>query len=97
MKIGLSFVTLASAAVLALSGAAQAHISKSQALAAQMQAVKAAALWYPAGASYFNKTYQSLAKQQFPTRHPTRQSSLPSNMRGQDQLSTPGWSGELPF
>ena len=97
MKIGLSFVTLASAAVLALSAsAAQARIGESQALAAQMRAVKTAALWYPAGAHYFNKQYQTLAKQlSDPASDEDR--SLPSNMRGQDQLSTPGWSGELPF
>ena len=54
MKIGLSFVTLTGAAVLALgASAAQARLGQSQALAAQMRAVKTAALWYPAGAPYF--------------------------------------------
>jgi hypothetical protein len=97
MKIGLSFVTLTGAAVLAVgASAAQARIGQSQALAGQMRAVKTAALWYPAGAPYFNKQYQTLTKQ-FQIRHQTTHRSLPSNMRGQDQLSTPGWSGELPF
>ena len=41
---------------------------------------------------------------QYFTKHVTNKSqqfttprSLPSNMRGQDQLSTPGWSHELPY
>ena len=32
-------------------------------MAAQMRAVEAAALWYPAGARHFNKQYQTLARQ----------------------------------
>jgi hypothetical protein len=68
MRIGLSFAALASSAMLVLlgvSGAAQARvdIGESQALSAQMRDVMTAALWYPAGANYFNKQYQSLAKQ----------------------------------
>jgi hypothetical protein len=31
------------------------------------------------------------------TRHFTNQRVLPSDMRGQDQLSTPGWPHELPY
>ena len=99
MKIGLSFVTLASAAVLALgASAAQARdvkVGEGQATTAQAQAARAAAalaaLQFRAAAEYFPelKRYQ--------TRHQTMHRSLPSNMRGQDQLSTPGWSGELPF
>jgi hypothetical protein len=65
MKIGLSFVTLASSAmVVFLSVApAQARLDKTQSVAAQMRDNKAAALWYPAGANYFNKKSQALAKQ----------------------------------
>jgi hypothetical protein len=50
-----------------------------------------AALQFRAAAEYFPelKRYQ--------TRHQTMYSSIPPDMRGQDQLSTPGWSGELPF
>jgi hypothetical protein len=71
MKLGLSFVTLASSVLLVLTVApAQARMNHSQ---------------------YFTKhaTYKS---QQVTTHR-----SLPSNMRGQDQLSTPGWSHELPY
>jgi hypothetical protein len=92
-----SAVALASSAMLVLSASpAQARMSESQALAAQMRALKTAALWYPAGANYFHKRSQALAGQS-QIRHFTNHRSLPSNMRGQDQLSTPGWSGELPF
>ena len=65
MKIGLSFVTLASSAMLVLLSVtpAQAHMTKSQAVAAQMRDNKTAALWYPAGAGYFDKKSQALAKQ----------------------------------
>jgi hypothetical protein len=69
MKIGPSFVTLAGSAMLVLSvSPAQARTGQSQASAAQMRDVKSAALWYPAGADYFNKQYQALAKQ-FLTTH----------------------------
>jgi hypothetical protein len=40
---------------------------------------------------YFTK-HVTNKSQQFTTHR-----SLPSNMRGQDQLSTPGWSHELPY
>jgi hypothetical protein len=65
MKIGLSFVTLASSAMLVLLSVspAQARFDKTQAVAAQMRDNKTAALWYPAGANYFNKKSQSLTKQ----------------------------------
>jgi hypothetical protein len=59
MKIGLSFVTLASAAVLALSaGMAQARVGvgEGQATIAKAQAAEAAAAWQHIEATYFNKT-----------------------------------------
>jgi hypothetical protein len=96
MKIGLPFVTLAGAAFLAVGvNGAQARMTESQALAAQTRDLKAAALWDLAGNPYY-KQYRALTKQ-VQNRHQTIHHSLPSNMRGQDQLSTPGWSGELPF
>ena len=73
MKIGLSFVTLASSVLLVLSvSPAQARIDQSQ---------------------YVTK---HLAKKS-QTRHFTNHRALPSDMRGQDQLSTPGWPHELPY
>jgi hypothetical protein len=65
MKIGLSFVTLASSAMLVLLSvsAAQARFDKTQAVAAQNRDNKSAALWYPAGASDSNKKSQALAGQ----------------------------------
>ena len=55
MKIGLSFITLTSAAVLALSAsAAQARIGESQEATAQTQAAKKVAMWYQAEADLFN-------------------------------------------
>ena len=73
MKIGLSFVTLASSVLLVLSvSPAQARMNHGQ---------------------YFTK---HLAKNS-QTRHFTNHDALPSDMRGQNQLSTPGWSHELPY
>jgi hypothetical protein len=92
MKIGLSSVALTGAAVLALgAGAAQARIGEGQAATAQTRAAEKVALWYQAETKLFDKLKRSQ------TRHQTMYRLLPSNMRGQDQLSTPGWSGELPF
>jgi flagellar basal body-associated protein FliL len=68
MKIGLSFVTLTSAAVLALgASAAQARVevNEGQATTAQTQAAKKAALWYQAEANLFNKL------KRYQTRHQT--------------------------
>jgi hypothetical protein len=65
MKIGLSFITLTSAAVLALSAsAAQARIGESQEATAQTQAAKKVALWYQAEDKLFNdfKRDQTLAR-----------------------------------
>jgi hypothetical protein len=71
MKIGMSFVTLASSLLLVLSVApAQARMNQGQ---------------------NFTK-HLTKKSQQFTTHR-----SLPPNMRGQDQLSTPGWSHELPY
>jgi hypothetical protein len=61
MKIGLSFVTLASVAMLALSaGMAQARVGagEGQATVAKAQAAEAAAAWQHIEATYFNKTKQ---------------------------------------
>ena len=92
MKIRLSFVTLTGAAMLALgAGAAQARVGGSQATSAQTHGVMKLAVRYQAETNLFRKLERDRARQQ------TTQHSLPSNMRGQDQLSTPGWSGELPF
>jgi hypothetical protein len=67
MKIGLSFVTLASTAVLALSaGMAQARpgVGEDQATTARAQAAKAIALWYQAEAHFFNKMKQDQTRHQ---------------------------------
>ena len=86
MKIKLSFITLTSTAVLVVgASAAQAETT------AQSQAAKKVALSYQTETRLF-KNFE-----QHQTRHLAKHSSLPPNMRGQDQLSTPGWSGELPF
>jgi hypothetical protein len=102
MKIGLSFVTLAGTAVLALSaGMAQARpgVGAGQATTAMAQAAKAADAWYQAEAHFF----EAMKRDQ--TRHHTIHRSLrpddraglhgvaPSNVRGQDQPSAPpgGW------
>jgi hypothetical protein len=56
MKIGLSFIALTSAAVLALgASAAQARIGVSQEATARTEAAKRVALWYQAEDSLFNK------------------------------------------
>jgi hypothetical protein len=92
MKIKPSFVTLTSAAVLVLgASAAEARMNESQETTAQTQAAKKVALQYQTETKLFNKWERQQA------RHQTLHRSLPSNMRGQDQLSTPGWSDELPF
>jgi flagellar basal body-associated protein FliL len=73
MKIGLSFVTLASAAVLALSAAmaqARVGVGEDQATAARAQAGKAIAQWYQSQAHFFNKMKQDQ------TRHQTLHRSL---------------------
>ena len=62
MKIGLSFVTLAGAAVLALSaGMAQARtgVGEDQATAERAQAARAIAQWYRAEEAQLDKTKQS--------------------------------------
>jgi hypothetical protein len=59
---------------------AQARMTESQALAAQTQDLKAAALWDLAGTPYFNKQYQALTKLG-QTGHSTIRSSRPSNVR----------------
>jgi hypothetical protein len=73
MKIGLSFVTLASSLLLVLSvNPAQARSDNGQ---------------------YFTRHVAKNSQ----TGHFTNHLALPSDMRGQDQLSTPGWSHELPY
>jgi len=62
MKIGLSFVTLASVAVFALSaGIAQARsgVGEDQATAERAQAAKAVAQWYRAEEAQLSKTKRS--------------------------------------
>jgi hypothetical protein len=59
MKIGLSVVTLASAAVVALTASvaqARVGVGESQAAIAKAQAAEAAAAWQRIEATYFNKT-----------------------------------------
>jgi len=76
MKIGLSFVTLASAAVLALSAsAAQARpgVGEDQATTAKAQAAKAAEAWYQAEAHFFEGMTWSQIQH---LRHQTIQRSL---------------------
>jgi hypothetical protein len=64
MKIGLSFVTLVSAAVLALTaGAAEARVG-TQATVAKAQAAEAAAAWQRIEATYFNKTKRHQSRHQ---------------------------------
>ena len=61
MKIGLSFVTLTSVAMLALgAGMAQARVGvgEGQATIAKAQAAQAAAAWQHIEATYFNKSKQ---------------------------------------
>jgi hypothetical protein len=67
MKIGLSFVTLVSAAMLALSGSlAQAGVGvgEGQATIAKAQAAEAAAAWQRIEATYFNKTKRDQSRHQ---------------------------------
>ena len=60
MKPGLSFVTLTSAAVLALGAtAAQARMSESRATTAQTQAAKKFAMWYQAEAKLSHKVQKA--------------------------------------
>jgi flagellar basal body-associated protein FliL len=83
MKIGLSFVTLASTAVLALSpSVAQARpgVGEGQATTAKAQAAKAIALWYQAEANLFNKTKQ----------HQTRHHTIHSSLRPDDRAGVHG-------
>jgi hypothetical protein len=97
MKIGLPVVTLASASALALGvGAAQARIEVG---AAQTQAAKSAAMQYRAATHYFNELrgHQTVHRSLRPDDRSGLRGVGPSNMGGQDQLSTPGWPGELPF
>jgi hypothetical protein len=60
MKMGLLFVTLTSAAALALgASAAQARIGEGQSTTAQTQAAKKVAMWYQAEAKLFHKVQKA--------------------------------------
>jgi hypothetical protein len=101
MKIGLSFVTLAGAAVLALgAGVAQARVGSGEGhMSAKAQAATAAEAWYQAEAHFFEgMTPSQIQHLRHQFQHQTSQHSLrpddraglrgivPSDIRGQDPL-----------
>ena len=78
MKIGLSFVTLATVLALSAIGAqARPGVGEDQATTARAQAAKAIALWYEAEAHLFNKTKQGQTR-----RHELHRSLRPDDRAG---------------
>jgi hypothetical protein len=90
MKIGLSYVTLASAAVLALSAsAAQARpgVGAGQATNARAQAAKVAESWYQAEAHFFEGMTPSQIQH---LRHQFQQQTSQRSLRPDDRAGLRG-------
>jgi hypothetical protein len=92
MKIGLSFVTLASTAVLALgAGVAQARVGSGEGeTSAKAQAATTAEAWYQAEVHFFEGMTPSQIQHLKHLRHQFQQQTSPHSLRPDDRAGLRG-------